>query len=61
MTAKRYYKIEFEGTREGLRVERDARTDIITLSGWYDTFVGIQPLTMHTTEFLEKLGIQIKR
>ena len=58
MTKKRYFKVELGNESSGVSVERDAVTDIIRLTAYFDHMVSIEGGTMTTDEFLRQLGIR---
>lgn len=43
----------------GVEIRYDHRHHLVTLSGWYDTYVGIQPETITLTRLLFTLGITV--
>lgn len=45
---------------EGIAVEYTKSSQIISIWGWYDSFVGIQGDALPLAEFLAKLGITEK-
>lgn len=55
---RRYYRIDGgDKHREGVVVECDLVGGIISVSGHYDSFVGIEGFNMPIGEFLRKLGL----
>ncbi len=55
--ARRYYRVQSDSDWQGVSVEHDAKERMITVSGWYDHMVGIEPLTMTLPAFLRNLGL----
>ena len=43
--------------RSGVTIEYVRERDEFVVSGWYDTYVGIEPHTMSRAEFERQLGI----
>jgi hypothetical protein len=56
----RYIKLASSGGRSGVDVAYDATTRTLTIGGWYDSFVGIEPQTVSLDEFLRQLGVRKK-
>lgn len=46
--------------REGVQAAYYYRESVLTLSGWYDTMVGINPVEMTLEDFLRDLGITLE-
>lgn len=44
----------------GVDVTYDKRDQTVTLSGWYDTHVGIAPETVTLARFLRALGVTVE-
>lgn len=49
-----------ESGREGIQVTYTKSRDVLNISGWYDTFVGIEGKEIPFTEFCRQLGIVLK-
>lgn len=47
--------------RSGIDVQYNRRRDEITIGGWYDSCVGIEPTTLPLRDFLLKIGMQKRR
>ena len=57
--AKRYHRVEtHSGEREGIRISRDICTETISIAGWFDSFVSVEPVEMSTRDFLKQLGFK---
>ena len=45
----------------GIQIEYTKSRDVLYISGWYDSCVGIQGEEISFKEFCDKLGIDLKR
>jgi hypothetical protein len=59
--SKYIYTIQSDNKNSGVDVKHNAKDKTITISGWYDGMVGIEPIVIPVDEFLEKLHINKKR
>ena len=46
-----------DADRSGIQVRFTKASQSLNISGWYDTFVGIEPTTISLRDFLKQLGI----
>jgi hypothetical protein len=58
---KYIHTIQSDNEHSGVDIKHNAKDKTITISGWYDSMVGIEPIIMSVDEFLEKLHINKKR
>ena len=49
-----------EHGNSGIDVSFTRSTNIIHLGGWYDSFVGISPVSLKLKDFLKKIGVDKK-
>jgi hypothetical protein len=54
---KYIYTIQSGNNNSGVTIKHNTKDKTITISGWYDRMVGIEPIVMPVDEFLEKLHI----
>jgi hypothetical protein len=58
---KYIYTIQSDNKNSGVEIKHNTKEKTITISGWYDGMVGIEPIMMQIDEFLEKLHISTKK
>lgn len=46
-----------DATRAGIDITYTKRSNTLSVSGWYDSMVGIEPTTIGPKEFFDSLGI----
>lgn len=49
-----------KGDRSGISITFTKKTGNLDISGWYDTFVGIEGESIHLKEFFTALGVTKK-
>lgn len=47
----------FGGTRDGIDIQFNRSAMQVSVGGWYDTCVGIEPESLSLREFLTRIGI----
>jgi hypothetical protein len=58
---KYIHTIQSDNKNSGVDIKYNDKDKTITISGWYDGMVGIEPIVMPVEDFLEKLHINKKR